>query len=276
MVEGLGRIGYDALNLGRGDLLLPPDLLRKLNAGAAFPLLSANIVDAAGQAPFKGWIVKKAGRLRVGIFGLSGNQPLGLPELPGRDLTVQDPVAGARAAVSGLRRDADLVIALSQLGLEGDVRLAREVPGNRHHPRRLHPPGHADTPHRGDDDDSPLGSEGDAARPARSADPSGPRRRVDRARRCPGRRGPRLRLDPRPLEHHPTRSPGPVRAAGAPPRGVALAQPRRAGARARPRPRAPPMSARRPAAPAIPRSCASGRRASTPRPWPRWSASGRS
>ncbi|MHB8837116.1 MAG: bifunctional UDP-sugar hydrolase/5'-nucleotidase, partial [Candidatus Methylomirabilia bacterium] len=129
MVEGLGKIGYDALNLGRIDLLLPPDLLRKLGARAAFPLLSANIVDAAGKAPFKGWIVKKEGRLRVGIFGLSGNQPLGLPELPGRDLKVRDPVEAARAAVTGLRDSADLVIALSQLGLEGDVRLAREVPG---------------------------------------------------------------------------------------------------------------------------------------------------
>jgi len=129
MVEGLGKIGYDALNLGRADLLLPPELLRKLAASATFPLLSANIVDAAGKAPFKGWIVKEVGRLRVGVFGLSGNQPLGLPVLPGRDLTAQDPVAAARAAVAGLRHNADLVIALSQLGLEGDVRLAREVPG---------------------------------------------------------------------------------------------------------------------------------------------------
>ena len=129
MVEGLGKIGYDALNLGRTDLLLPPDLLRKLAASATFPLLSANVVDAAGKAPFKGWIVKEVGRLRVGIFGLSGNQPLGLSNLPGRDLTVQDPVAAARAAIAGLRQHADLVIALSQLGIEGDVRLAREVPG---------------------------------------------------------------------------------------------------------------------------------------------------
>ena len=129
MVEGLGKIGYDALNLGRTDLLLPPDLLRKLDANAAFPLLSANIVDATGKAPFKGWIVKEAGGLRVGIFGLSGNQPLGLPDPPGRDLTVQDPVAAARAAVAELRHSTDLVIALSQLGLEGDIRLAREVPG---------------------------------------------------------------------------------------------------------------------------------------------------
>ena len=129
MIEGLGKIGYDALNLGRIDLQLPTALLRKLAAGAPFPLLSANIVDAAGKAPFKGWIVKEVGGLRVGIFGLSGNQPLALPDPPGRDLTIQDPVAAARAAVAGLRLEADLVIALSQLGLDGDTRLAREVPG---------------------------------------------------------------------------------------------------------------------------------------------------
>jgi hypothetical protein len=129
MIEGLGKIGYDALNLGRADLLLPPALLRSIAAGAPFPLLSANIVDAAGKAPFKGWIVKESGGLRVGIFGLSGNQSLGLPPLPGRDLAVQDPIAAARAAVAELRRSSRLVIALSQLGGEEDARLAREVPG---------------------------------------------------------------------------------------------------------------------------------------------------
>lgn len=129
MVEGLGKIGYDALNLGRADLLLPPELLRKLAANAAFPLLSANIVDAAGKTPFKGWIVKEEGWLRVGIFGLSGNQSLGIADLPGRTLTVRDPRAAARAAITALRHNTDLVIALSQLGLEEDVLLAREVPG---------------------------------------------------------------------------------------------------------------------------------------------------
>jgi hypothetical protein len=129
MIEGLGKIGYDALNLGRIDLLLPSELLRRLAARAAFPVLSANIVDAAGKSPFTGWIVKEVGGLRVGLFGISGNQVLGLPELPGRDLTVQDPVVAARTAVSALRHRSDLVIALSQLGPEADARIAREVPG---------------------------------------------------------------------------------------------------------------------------------------------------
>jgi hypothetical protein len=129
MIDGLGKIGYDALNLGRADLLLPPALLRTLAGRAPFPLLSANIVDPAGKAPFAGWIVKEAGGLRAGILGLSGNQPIGLTALPGRDLAVQDPFTAARTAVAELRRRSDLVIALSQLGGEGDARLAREVPG---------------------------------------------------------------------------------------------------------------------------------------------------
>ena len=100
MVEGLGKIGYDALNLGRTDLLLPPGLLRKLAASATFPILSSNIVDAAGKAPFTGWIVKEAGRLRVGIFGLSGNRPLGLPE-PSRS---RPDGSGSRRRRPGCRR----------------------------------------------------------------------------------------------------------------------------------------------------------------------------
>lgn len=129
MIEGLGRIGYDALNVGRVDLLLPSALLRTLAAEARFPLLSANVVDAAGKAPFSGWIVREVGGMRVGVFGLSGDQILGVPRLPGRDLTVRDPAAAARAAVATLRRTCDLVVALSQLGLDADVQLAREVPG---------------------------------------------------------------------------------------------------------------------------------------------------
>lgn len=129
MVEGLGRIGYDALNLGRADLLLPPALLRRLAAKARFPVLSANVADPAGALPFTGRIVKRVGGVRVGVFGLSGDQPLGLPRLPGRDLAVLDPTAGAREAVEHLRRTSDLVVCLSQLGLEADARLAREVPG---------------------------------------------------------------------------------------------------------------------------------------------------
>ena len=129
MVAGIGKIGLDALNLGRADLLLPPALLRALAHDAAFPVLSANVVDPQGRPVFPGSIVKEVGGVRVGIFGLSGNQRLPVGPLPGRDLAVQDPTEAARRAVAELRRTGRVVVLLSQLGLEEDARLAREVPG---------------------------------------------------------------------------------------------------------------------------------------------------
>jgi len=129
MVEGLGAIGYDAMNLGAADLLLAPELLRRLAATSPVPFLSANVVDGAGKSPFTRWIIKDFGGQRVGILGLAGKQQLPVAPLPGRNLVVQDPIEAARGAVEELRRTCRLVIVLSQLGLEADVLLARQVPG---------------------------------------------------------------------------------------------------------------------------------------------------
>jgi len=92
-------------------------------------VLSANIVDAGGRPPFRPWVIREIGGYRVGVFGLSGSQKLPVPDLPGRDLAVQDPTVAARRVVAELRRSCQFVIALSQLGLEEDARLARDVPG---------------------------------------------------------------------------------------------------------------------------------------------------
>ena len=130
MLAGLDAIGYDGVNISRSDLLLPPQLLPGLAARGRVPLLSANVVDTAGKAPFPRWVVREFGGERVGIFGITGDPPptpgpMRIAPLP----TVQDPVAAARRAVAELRRSCRFVIALSQLGLEEDAQLARQVPG---------------------------------------------------------------------------------------------------------------------------------------------------
>lgn len=130
MLTGLGAIGSDGVNIGRADLLLPPELLSRLATQAKVPLLSANAVDAAGKTRFPGWIIREIGGHRVGIFGVTGPAPVTLSQArAGAGLTAQDPIAAARRAVAELRHTCRLVVALSQLGLEDDVRLAREVPG---------------------------------------------------------------------------------------------------------------------------------------------------
>jgi hypothetical protein len=129
MVAALGQIGYDALNLGRVDLLLPSALLRRLAGAAPFPFLSANVRDGAGAAPFAATLVRDFGGARVGIVGLAGTQQLAVRPQPGRDLEPGDPFAAAREAVAQLRPACRLVVVLSSLGLDDDLRLARTVPG---------------------------------------------------------------------------------------------------------------------------------------------------
>jgi hypothetical protein len=129
MLTGLGAIGTDAVNVGRADLLLPQELLARTAAGAGVPLISTNVVDAAGKPLFTGWVVKELSGQRVGVFGVTGPAPPILSPRPGPAPAVRDPFAAARRTVADLRRTCRLVIALSQLGLEEDERLAREVPG---------------------------------------------------------------------------------------------------------------------------------------------------
>ena len=126
--EALGLMGYDAANLGSVDAHLPAGTLRRFAKAAPFPVLSANLRDAAGAAPFRGSVVRELPGGPVGIFGVASSQPL--PGSPGKpELAAADPIAAARAAVAELRPRCRLVIALSSLGLAEDTRLAREVPG---------------------------------------------------------------------------------------------------------------------------------------------------
>ena len=245
--------------------------MRRLAAGAAFPVLSANVVDAAGKTPFRHWVVKEAGGLRVGIFGLSGSQAPGLPNLPGHGLIVQDPVAAARAAVAGLRPGVDLVIALSQLGLEADARLAGEVPGidvilggfdrkATPMPRIAGSTLILQSGAKG----MQLGRLGLQILPGREG--AWTARHKARGREARVYDWTLVQLNTA-LPDHPDlaalldRHREELRARNLAEQATAPAS--------RPRPQNPPTSARRPAAPATRRSCASGPTAGTPRPWPR-------
>lgn len=67
----MNLMGYDALNLGAGELTLGRSFLERQHGAASFPFLSANLADPVpGEQPFAAYAIKKAGHLRVGIVGL--------------------------------------------------------------------------------------------------------------------------------------------------------------------------------------------------------------
>ena len=127
IVEAMNLLGYDAMALGGGDMRLGLDTLRQRMAEAEFPFLSANIVLSGAETLLaEPYIIKQMGDHRVAMIGLT--EPRAADMLQGA-VTVLDPIETARRYVAEVSSKADIIIALSHIGVEENVKLAEEVEG---------------------------------------------------------------------------------------------------------------------------------------------------
>jgi 2',3'-cyclic-nucleotide 2'-phosphodiesterase (5'-nucleotidase family) len=125
ILDAYRQIGCDALNVGETDLFLGLAHLQQLKKKAQFPFLSANLVDKkSGKLLFEQFIIKNIAGIKVGIIGLYSNAGIIDPAL-----TARDPVAAAKKIVADIRQRVTMIIVLSNLGIEQDRVLAREVSG---------------------------------------------------------------------------------------------------------------------------------------------------
>jgi len=125
-------MGYNAMTVADGDFLhLPLAVLRQREKEAKFPFLSANLIlKDSGELLFKPYTIINIQRRNVAILGLSGSERQMPAETPGGEvMDLLDPIETARQYVPELRKQADIIIVLSHLGLEKDTRLAESVPG---------------------------------------------------------------------------------------------------------------------------------------------------
>lgn len=138
-IRGMNAMGYDAMAVGNHEFDNPLTVLRKQERWMEFPLLAANIYDSSGQRLFAPWHLFRLRGLTVAVFGLTTESTaiVGNPEHV-RGIVFRSAVDEARELVPRLRRQADVVIALTHLGftgteLPGDSTgsraLARAVPG---------------------------------------------------------------------------------------------------------------------------------------------------
>ena len=120
LVDAGSVSGLDALGVGRLDLGAGLDYLVALTRRANFPVLSANLVDREGALVFAPSALVTRGDRVVGVTSV-------LPgEMSGDGYDTTDPLKAARAQVEDLReRGAELVVVLSNLGMDKDRKLAR-------------------------------------------------------------------------------------------------------------------------------------------------------
>lgn len=118
-------MGYNAVNIGDFDFSLGTEFLIKLRQKASFPFISSNILyKDNGDSVFKTHMYLKINGITLGIFGLTS--PNGL--FPS-DIIIADPVPTAMEMVDKLSKKADIILALTDMSISEDIKLAKLVKG---------------------------------------------------------------------------------------------------------------------------------------------------
>jgi hypothetical protein len=129
-VEGMRKMGYDAIALGRADLRLPAgELVAETAAveGQQSPFVSANVglFGFAAKMTAQTRIVEAAG-MKLGITSVLGKEFQS--EIRSDEIELTDPAAALSRIVPDLKQKADYLILLAHATKEESLELARKFP----------------------------------------------------------------------------------------------------------------------------------------------------
>jgi 2',3'-cyclic-nucleotide 2'-phosphodiesterase (5'-nucleotidase family) len=131
-LEIMNQVPYDAVCVGNREFHFREAGMKSKTGKAAFPFLSANFRAAKEgiELPVLPYKLFDCDGRKVSVFGLS------VPCITGHmlvrrvsDFYFDPPVKSASELVPRLRDDADVVVALTHIGIAGDRHLAAEVEG---------------------------------------------------------------------------------------------------------------------------------------------------
>lgn len=114
----MNAVGYDYMTLGNHDFNYGQARLLELEKQIKFPILAANVYKD-GKRMFKAYEIKNIAGVRVGIFGMASPEtsyktdPVGI-----KGITFTDPVAESKMVVAELKKNADVIIFISHIGLD--------------------------------------------------------------------------------------------------------------------------------------------------------------
>jgi 5'-nucleotidase len=127
-VKAMNMMQYDAGTLGNHEFDYGLEVLEKVVRLASFPILSSNydFSNTSLDGLIKPYLILKKGKVRIGVFALN-IQPKGLIASSNyAGMKYNDPVKTANNMASKLRQElkCDLIVCLSHLGYENDLKLA--------------------------------------------------------------------------------------------------------------------------------------------------------
>lgn len=149
-VKFMSEAGYDAAELGNHEFDKGTSVVKKMVGSVNFPFLCANIRfldNPELQKKVKPYTIKNYNGFKVGVIGLIA------PDLKtlvnnSQCLDVLNPAETSRNIIKEIDSKVDLIVVLSHMGIDEDIKLANEVPqvdiivgGHSHtflrHPKRI-------------------------------------------------------------------------------------------------------------------------------------------
>ncbi len=121
----MNRLGFDAWTPGNGEYYDGLDVLKARIKQANFPVLTSNVIDEATDKPLgMGRVVVNVEGAKIALFGIS------LPRKGNRKgLKYTDAIPAATRLVPKLRKQADVIVAVTHIGYQPDLLLASAVGG---------------------------------------------------------------------------------------------------------------------------------------------------
>jgi 5'-nucleotidase len=127
------EVGYDAMAMGNREFHFLAAGLRSKVRLAHFPVLSANLRDKAGEIgpTVSPYVIMERDGVKIAVFGLcvpmiTKQMRLASSVSP---YWFEDPIETAASLVPQLRGTADIVVALTHIGIKRDLELADSVEG---------------------------------------------------------------------------------------------------------------------------------------------------
>lgn len=131
-VRFMNYLGYDAMTVGNHEFDLGPKVLADFIAKAKFPVLCANFDFSKEELlkdKVKAWVILEKGSEKYGVFGLTTPETAEISS-PGKNIVINDYINTAKSIVKEMESSGiNKIIALTHIGWDNDVKLAKEVEG---------------------------------------------------------------------------------------------------------------------------------------------------
>lgn len=130
IISAMNRMGYDAVTLGRNELIRGDAQVRALVKQIQAKVVVTNVKPKAGVAPWMESAILTIGGHKVAIVGLVGQEfDDRSSAIDKSGFTVEAPLAAVARVVPALAKEADWVVALAHLDTEDLDRLVAEGKG---------------------------------------------------------------------------------------------------------------------------------------------------